>query len=171
MKLNILSRALFTISRHLFLSWARSIQSTLFHSFFFKIYFNIIPSLTHRSTKWSLSFRFPHKNPVFISLLIHTWHKLCPSHTLWCNLMNNIWWGVKIPKLFVVQFFFLSLTSAVLGSNTVLSTVFLSIFCLCSTLNVTEFQGGKSQCAYVSLFEKNSPSHTLYSVRWVDDCA
>jgi len=39
---------------------------------FFKIYFNIMLSLTRRSSKWSFSFRFPHKDPVCIRLLTHT---------------------------------------------------------------------------------------------------
>jgi hypothetical protein len=39
-----------------------------------KIDFNITLPPTRRSTKWSLSFRFPHQNPVRISVLSQTYH-------------------------------------------------------------------------------------------------
>jgi hypothetical protein len=32
------------------------------------------------SSKWSLSLRFPHQNPVYTSLVPHTSYVLCPSH-------------------------------------------------------------------------------------------
>ena len=58
----------FTTPRHLSLSWARSIQSmppypTSWRSF------NIILPPTPRSSKWSLSLRFPHQSPAYTSPL------------------------------------------------------------------------------------------------------
>ena len=41
-------------------------------SHFLKIHLNIIPSSMARSPKWSVSFRFPHQNPVYASPLPHT---------------------------------------------------------------------------------------------------
>ena len=50
-------------SRHLFLSWANSLQSPLPPSHFLKIHLNIILPSTSWSPQWSLSIRFPHQKP------------------------------------------------------------------------------------------------------------
>ena len=50
-------------------------QSHLVHnipSYFFRIHFNIILLFHPKSSKWPLSFRFPHQKPVCISLLLYT---------------------------------------------------------------------------------------------------
>jgi len=49
-----------------------TLQSNLF-----KIHFNIILPSMPKSSKWYLSFRFPHQNPVCISLLPSTQHMPC----------------------------------------------------------------------------------------------
>ena len=48
-------------------------------SYFCKIYNTVLPSMS-RSSKWSLSFRFPHKNPVCISPHHHTCNMPYPYH-------------------------------------------------------------------------------------------
>ena len=73
---------------HLSLSRARSIQS-MPPSHFLKIYFNIIFPSTPGSSKWSLSLRFPHQNPVCTSPLPHTCYMPRPPHSFRFDRPNN----------------------------------------------------------------------------------
>ena len=50
-------------------------------SHFLKIHFNIILPSMPRSSKWSLSLRLPHQNPVHTSPLPHTRHMPRPPHS------------------------------------------------------------------------------------------
>ena len=59
----------------------------------FKIHFNIIPQSMPKSSKWYLSFRFPHQNPVCISLLPCTQHMPCYMITPKC-LVASINYGI-----------------------------------------------------------------------------
>jgi hypothetical protein len=53
-------------------------------SYYFKDHVNIILPSASRSSKWSLSCRFPHWNPLFISLLLYMCHIKNPSYILSC---------------------------------------------------------------------------------------
>jgi hypothetical protein len=53
-------------------------------------HFNTIFPSTSRSSKWSLSVRFLHQNPLCLSLVSHTCHAPNPSHRSWPNRRSNI---------------------------------------------------------------------------------
>ena len=71
-------------------------------SHFLKSHFNIILPSMSGSPKWSLSFRFPHQNPVYASPLPHTCCMPCPSYSSRFGHPNNTGWGVQIIKLLIM---------------------------------------------------------------------
>jgi len=72
-------------------------------SHFPKIQLNIILLSTPGSSKWPLSLRFPHQNPVHASPLSHTHYMLHPYHHSRFYQPNNIGWWVQIIKLLIMQ--------------------------------------------------------------------
>ena len=72
-------------------------------SHFLKIHLNIILAPTPGSPKWSLSFGFPHQNPVFNSHLLHTRYMLRPFHSSRFYHPNNIGWTDHSARQYVVS--------------------------------------------------------------------
>ena len=85
----------FTRVSHLYLSWARSIQS-MPPSHFSNIHFNTIQIL-RRSL---LPSGFPTKT-LYVSLP-HTCYMPCPSQSSWFDHKNDTCWGVQSTKLLVM---------------------------------------------------------------------
>ena len=71
-------------------------------SHFLKIHLNVILPCKRGSPMWSLSFRFPHHNPVYAFPLPHTRYMPCPSHSSRFYHPNNTGWGVQIIKLLIM---------------------------------------------------------------------
>jgi hypothetical protein len=77
----------FKTARRSSLSWARSIQS--FPSYFFKFYCNIILPSPPWSSKWPLSFRFPHQKPVCFNQCSYGRLRLLRPQPMWRFFMKN----------------------------------------------------------------------------------
>ena len=70
-------------------------------SHFLKIRINIVLTSMPGSSKWSLSLRSPHQNPVYTSPLPHTCYIPQPFHSSRFYHPNNIGWVVQIIKLLI----------------------------------------------------------------------
>jgi len=92
----------FTSACHLSLSSARSIQSMPQNSTSWRSILILSSHLSLESSKWSLSFRFPHQNPVYTSPLPCMCHMAHPSHSSRFDHPNNISWEVLITQLLIM---------------------------------------------------------------------
>jgi hypothetical protein len=89
----------FTRSRHLSLSWARTIQY-MPQSHFLKIHFNIILPSTPVLSKLFVSLRFPQQTTLPSPYMLH----VPPISFSWFGHAYYIWWRVQIIKLFVMLY-------------------------------------------------------------------
>ena len=72
-------------------------QSSPVHTpsyYFLNIRFNTIFLSTPRTSKWSLSLRFPHQNAECYSPVSHSCHIHRPSHSAWFY-HSNVLWGLE----------------------------------------------------------------------------
>ena len=78
-------------------------QSTTPHPTFWKFILILSSYLRLGLPSGSLSFRFPHQNPVYTSPPPHTCYMPHPSHSGF-DQPNNSWWGIQIIKLLIMLF-------------------------------------------------------------------
>ena len=102
------------------------------------IYFNIILPSTPGSSKWSLSLRFLHQNPVYTCARPHTCYMPRPPHYFRLDQPKDIGWGVQIISFSLCSFSPLLVTSSLLGLNILLGNLFWNILSLCSSLSVRD---------------------------------
>ena len=83
---------------------------------FFKFPFHLLLPHMPRSSKFSLSHKFPQHNIIGIHHLPHTCYMPRPPHTFAFDNRHNIWWWVDIIKLLS------SVTFSLLDPNSILNT-------------------------------------------------
>ena len=87
-------------------------------------------------SKWSLSFRFRNQNLVFFYLSSNTFDMPNPSYRSWFSYANDIWWGMKIMKLFIMQFSSVFSHLPLLVTNILRNTLLSDTLCYCSSLRM-----------------------------------
>ena len=127
----------FTRAHHFALSWACRMELSLFNPVSLKSIL-ILPS--HERLGLLNSF-FPSGFPDSTLHAVLSHCATCPAHHITLNLIIVIF-GVEYKswsmKLAVMQFLYRPVISSLLGPNTFLSTLFLNVFHLCSSLNMRD---------------------------------
>jgi hypothetical protein len=102
----------------------------------FQLYFRIILPSMHGSSKWSLSFSFPHLT-VYVFLVWHMCYMSRPSHAPWFDYLYNIWWALLIIKFLMKQYSWVH-CYFILGPSIVFNTLFSNTLSMSSSLKVSD---------------------------------
>ena len=86
----------------------------------------------------ALSLRLPHQHPVHISILSHTRHMPCPSHSSRFTTRTILGKEYRSFSSSLCSFHHSPVTSSLLSPNTILNTLFSNILSLCYSLNVSD---------------------------------
>ena len=117
----------FTRARHLSLAWAKSIQYTPPHPTSWRSIL-ILSWSTPGSSKWSLSLRFRHQNPVYASPLPHTCYLTHPSHSTRFYHSNYMSDDYRSLSSSLFSFLHSPVTLSLFGPSTLINTLFSNTF-------------------------------------------
>ena len=120
-------------------------------SHFLKLQLNIILPSMPESSKWSLSLRFPHQNPVYASPL--PIRATCPANHIFLNLITWTIFGEQYRTFSssLCTFLHSPLTLSISGPNILLNTLFSNTLSLCTSCNMRE-QVSHPYLTYTLLF-------------------
>ena len=119
------------------------------------------------SSKWSLSFTFPHQNPVHASPL--PIRATCPTQLISLNLITRTILGenYKAFSSTLCSFLHSPVTSSLLGPNNLLNTKFSNILMLRSSLSVSDQVSHPNTTGNIVFFTTNQCTNIYQTGRFI----